>query len=53
VTNPSLYQKLSFDPVKDLAPITQAVYTPNILAVPPDVPARNVQELAAYARSNP
>src|SRR6476659_5883761 len=32
VTNPSLYQKLPFDPVKDLAPITQAVYTPNILA---------------------
>ena len=33
VTNPSLYQKLPFDPVKDLAPITQICYTPNILAV--------------------
>jgi tripartite-type tricarboxylate transporter receptor subunit TctC len=53
VTNPSLYQKLPFDPVKDLAPITQAVYTPNILAVHPDVPARSVQELAAYAKQNP
>ena len=53
VTNPSLYQKLPFDPVKDLAPITQAVYTPNILAVHPDVPARSVQELVAYARANP
>jgi tripartite-type tricarboxylate transporter receptor subunit TctC len=52
VTNPSLYQKLPFDPVKDLAPITQAVYTPNILAVHPDVPARSVQELVAYARTN-
>jgi tripartite-type tricarboxylate transporter receptor subunit TctC len=53
VTNPSLYQKLPFDPVKDLAPITQAVYTPNILAVHPDVPARSVQELVAYAKQNP
>jgi tripartite-type tricarboxylate transporter receptor subunit TctC len=53
VTNPSLYQKLPFDPVKDLAPITQAVYTPNILAVHPDLPARSVQELVAYARQNP
>jgi tripartite-type tricarboxylate transporter receptor subunit TctC len=53
VTNPSLYQKLPFDPVKDLAPITQAAYTPNILAVHPDVPVRSVQELVAYARANP
>ena len=53
VTNPSLYQKLPFDPVKDLAPITQAAYTPNILALPNDVPARSVQELVAYARANP
>jgi tripartite-type tricarboxylate transporter receptor subunit TctC len=53
VTNPSLYQKLPFDPVKDLTPITQAVYTPNILAVHPDVPARSVQELVAYAKANP
>jgi tripartite-type tricarboxylate transporter receptor subunit TctC len=53
VTNPSLYQKLPFDPVKDLAPITQACYTPNILAVHPDLPARSVQELVAYARQNP
>jgi len=53
VTNPSLYQKLPFDPVKDLAPITQACYTPNILAVHPDAPVRSVQDLVAYARQNP
>ena len=53
VTNPSLYQKLPFDPVKDLAPITQAVYTPNVLAVHPELPVRSVQELVAYARQNP
>src|SRR5882757_1445144 len=32
VTNPSLYHKLPFDPVKDLAPVTLIVVTPNILA---------------------
>src|SRR4249920_2749307 len=53
VTNPSLYQKLPFDPVKDLAPITQAVHTPNLLAVPADLPAKSVAELVAYARAQP
>jgi tripartite-type tricarboxylate transporter receptor subunit TctC len=53
VTNPSLYQKLGFDPVKDFAPITQAVYTPNLLAVPADLPVKSVAELAAYARAQP
>ena len=53
VTNPSLYQKLGFDPVKDFAPITQAVYTPNLLAVPADLPVNSVAELVAYARAQP
>jgi tripartite-type tricarboxylate transporter receptor subunit TctC len=53
VTNPSLYQKLGFDPVKDFAPITQAVYTPNLLAVPADLPVKSVAELVAYARAQP
>ncbi len=51
--NPSLYSKMTYDPAKDLMPISQAVYSPNILVVPNDVPAKNVQELVAYARSNP
>jgi tripartite-type tricarboxylate transporter receptor subunit TctC len=53
VTNPSLYQKLTFDPVKDLAPITQICFTPNILAVPTDVPATSVRELVAFVRAHP
>ena len=53
VTNPSLYQKLGFDPVRDFAPITQAVYTPNLLAVPADLPVKSVAELVAYARAQP
>jgi tripartite-type tricarboxylate transporter receptor subunit TctC len=53
VTNPSLYQKLGFDPVKDFVPITQAVYTPNLLAVPADLPVKSVAELVGYARAQP
>src|SRR5262249_39082772 len=53
VTNVSLYDKLPFDPVKDLAPISQVCFTPNILAVNNDVPAKNVQELVALARARP
>ena len=48
--NPSLYNKMTYDPAKDLMPISQVVYSPNILVVPNDVPAKNVQELVAYAR---
>ncbi len=50
-TNVSLYKYLSYDPLKHLAPITQVVATPNILAVHPDVPAKTVQELVALAKS--
>lgn len=49
--NPSLYTKMTYDPARDLMPISQAVYSPNILVVPNDVPAKTVQELVAYARS--
>lgn len=50
--NPSLYGKMTYDPAKDLMPISQAVYSPNILVVPNDVPVKNVQELVTYARSH-
>jgi tripartite-type tricarboxylate transporter receptor subunit TctC len=53
VTNPSLYAKLNFDPVKDFAPITQVVTTPNILIVPNDLPVKSVAELVAYAKAQP
>lgn len=52
VTNPSLYQKLPFDPVKDLAPITQICFTPNLLVVPVDLPVKTVAELVAYAKAH-
>ena len=53
VINPSLYEKMTFDPAKDLVTISQSVFTPNLLVVHNDVPAKTVQELATYARANP
>jgi tripartite-type tricarboxylate transporter receptor subunit TctC len=49
--NSSLYSKMTYDPAKDLMPISQAVYSPNILVVPNDVPAKTVQELVASMRA--
>jgi tripartite-type tricarboxylate transporter receptor subunit TctC len=53
VIAPSLYDKLPYDPVKDLAPITQVFVAANILAVHPDVPAKTLPELVALARAQP
>ena len=49
--NPSLYKPMPFDPPKDLAPITNLLRVPLILAVNPSVPAKNLQELIAYINS--
>ncbi len=51
--NPSLYKKLTYNPANDLVQISQAVYSPNILVVPDDVPAKTVQELVAFVRAHP
>jgi tripartite-type tricarboxylate transporter receptor subunit TctC len=53
VTNLHLYKSLTYDPVKDLAPISQVAFTTNILAVPASLPVNNVEELVALARSQP
>ena len=45
VINPSLYKQMPFDPPKDLAPITNLLRVPLILAVHPSIPAKNLQEL--------
>ena len=49
--NPSLYRKLAYDPVKDLAPITQFTAAGYILALHPSVPAKTVKEFIALAKS--
>jgi tripartite-type tricarboxylate transporter receptor subunit TctC len=51
--NQSMMEKMPFDPVKDLAPVTMLVKLPNILVVNPRVPVKNLQELIAYDKQNP
>jgi len=51
--NPTLFGNLPFDPVKDFAPITQAVNSTNVLVVHPGVKATNVKELIALAKAAP
>jgi tripartite-type tricarboxylate transporter receptor subunit TctC len=51
VINPSLYKQMPFDPQKDLAPITNLLRVPLILAIHPSVPVKNLQELIAYVNS--
>lgn len=51
VINPSLYKKMSFDPLKDLAPVTNLLRAPLVLVVHPSVPAKNLKELMAYIQS--
>jgi tripartite-type tricarboxylate transporter receptor subunit TctC len=52
-TNVIFYKKLGYDPLRDLAPITTAVLSANVLVIHPSVPARNVKELIALARKKP
>ena len=51
--NPALYSKMSFDLVKDLAPVTQVASGSSALAVHPKVAARSVRELIALAKAQP
>jgi tripartite-type tricarboxylate transporter receptor subunit TctC len=52
-TNVIFYKKLGYDPLRDLAPITSAVLSSNVLVVHPSVPAHSVKELIALARKRP
>ncbi|MDB5839058.1 MAG: hypothetical protein JWQ23_1010 [Herminiimonas sp.] len=51
VINPSLYKNMTFDPVKDLTPITNLLRVPLVLVAHPSVPANNLNELVAYIKS--
>lgn len=51
--NTSLYSRLSYDPIKDLTPITLVGTVPNILIVNPALPANSVKELIALATKTP
>ncbi len=51
--NPTLYGNLPFDPVRDFAPITQAVNSTNVLVVHPTVKANSVKDLIELAKASP
>lgn len=49
----SVYQKLPFDPGKDLAGVTMLAYSPHMLVVHPSVPANSLSELVALSKKSP
>jgi tripartite-type tricarboxylate transporter receptor subunit TctC len=51
--NPAIYGKLPYDSLRDYAPITMIGSFPLILVVNPELPARTVKELIAYAKAHP
>ena len=53
VINPLLSRKLSYDPVKDFAPVSMVVIVPQLLVINPQLPVKNVRELIAFAKAKP
>src|SRR5262249_9379337 len=51
--NATLYKKLSFNFIRDIAPVGGIYRVPNVMEINPDVPAKNVAEFIAYAKANP
>ena len=51
--NAALFKDLRYNPVRDFAPLTLAVTTPNVLITRPDLPAGTMNELVEYAKKNP
>src|SRR5207302_2819705 len=51
--NATLYDKLDYNFIRDIAPIASIVRSPNVMVVNPTVPAKTVPEFIAYAKSNP
>jgi len=52
-SNPVLYPRLSYDAIRDFAPITMTASTPYLLVVHPSMPVKTVKELIALAKSRP
>jgi len=51
--NPSLFKKLSYDPVKDFAPVARLGTISFMIMVRPDFPAKDLKEFLSYSRNNP
>ena len=52
-TNPAVYAKLPYDPLKDFEPVSLVAESPFVLLVHPSLPAKTVKELIAFARTRP
>jgi tripartite-type tricarboxylate transporter receptor subunit TctC len=51
--NATLYEKLSFNFIRDIAPVASVIRYPSVMVVNPSVPAKSVPEFIAYAKANP
>jgi tripartite-type tricarboxylate transporter receptor subunit TctC len=51
--NAALFKDLRYNPLRDFAPITLAVTTPNVLITKPDLPVASMKDLVEYAKKNP
>jgi tripartite-type tricarboxylate transporter receptor subunit TctC len=51
--NATLYDKLNFNFMRDIAPVAGLIRSPNLMVVNPNVPAKTVPEFIAYAKGNP
>ncbi len=51
--NTSLYAKLNFNFIRDIAPVAGITRVPNVMIVPQDFPAKTVAEFIAYAKASP
>ena len=52
-TNPASYKKMPYNALRDFAPITQTLFVPNLVVIHPSLPAKNLKEFVALARSRP
>ena len=53
IVNPSMYSKISYDPVKDFSPITLVAASPNVISANPNFPAKSMKELVDLVKANP
>jgi len=51
--NATLYDKLNFNFIRDIAPVASIIRDPHVMAVHPSIPAKTVPEFIAYAKANP
>jgi len=51
--NATLYEKLNFNFIRDIAPVASIIRFPNVMVVNPSVPVKTVPEFIAYAKANP